>query len=953
MDTLYLLTIYPLELFYRITYIALAGLCDGYGIALLFLSMVTYCIFSPLKKLTSSVQQQESAIQAVLTPQVAKIKAESKGEERQHRINALYKRYSYHPLYALRLSFGIFLQIPFLCAAYFMLLTLPEIKSQPAFWGIVQDLGSPDALLFGTINVLPILMTVVNLMAVYLKQDFTHKQKRQGSITALFFLILLYTSPSALLIYWTGNNLLTLLETLLAPRLKRLPALFVRRKIQTYTPQLATTDLSAKQQSGTWGLSLTIFAVSSALFFPASRILYLLDSRKAQEIVQSGTAQSLLAILLTVTILCTSVLPKARGGATKKLRYAATATSLLLLAFVQLDVFQGTKQAVMVFYGVACVIFLLVQAVVLPWASLRKAAEKLYAFSGELQVYTLCSAIVLVLLFFTSPMLLFVQEPDSFGGTYHAALAGLIPYFILACMGVALIRAHCPRLLRPALSIASLFFAVTALLYSFVSFVDYGSLDFVFLSRNEELSSITARLTDAVVLTTLPLLIALVLYKIPHVCCRVAQVTLVVLVGYTASIGFVGATSGQAQQPHKGETFFSFSKTEKNVAIFFLDMFTGGHVEDIFNNHPELLPKFSGFVWYPDTLAVSEITSGSAPSLYGGYKYTPEEMDKRPDIPLIDKFSEGMADFAGIFIENGYTVTFENNEYELNHAFFEQYRQTGKLHMVSVPREQTARFLEERLPLSVDHQFLLSVSLFKIATHSLKRDIYNDGGWLTPRNSDRQIFYAMHNAMRLAELPRFSRTDATTPTLNFFYNALSHFSWHLADDSVAFVEDPYPETDNQLTKVDGILPEHLYSEEHIFRFLSNFFDWLKEQDIYDNTMIILASDHCQADSRMLNTVPGRPHALLMIKDFNSTGPFRQNPALMSSADVPYLACTAIGGCPDIPKPDTSEHRIRYHHHSFSTAKHLEYPEQAVYGKHNVSTVRGSMFKKENWSDLRQ
>ena len=42
--------------------------------------------------------------------------------------------------------------------------------------------------------------------------------------------------------------------------------------------------------------------------------------------------------------------------------------------------------------------------------------------------------------------------------------------------------------------------------------------------------------------------------------------------------------------------------------------------------------------------------------------------------------------------------------------------------------------------------------------------------------------------------------------------------------------------------------------------------------------------------------PGRPHALLMVKEPGQRGPLRINEAFMSSADVPLLALKGIGEC---------------------------------------------------------
>ncbi len=109
---------------------------------------------------------------------------------------------------AKRSSVGILLQVPFLCAAYYMIGSFGPIRALA--WGIIPDLSRPDGLL-GGFNALPLLMTLCNLGALYTASGFGRRDRLQGVVVAALFLALLYAAPSALLIYWTGNNALMLL----------------------------------------------------------------------------------------------------------------------------------------------------------------------------------------------------------------------------------------------------------------------------------------------------------------------------------------------------------------------------------------------------------------------------------------------------------------------------------------------------------------------------------------------------------------------------------------------------------------------------------------------------------------------------------------------------------------------------------------------------------------------
>ena len=216
--------------------------------------------------------------------------------------------------------------------------------------------------------------------------------------------------------------------------------------------------------------------------------------------------------------------------------------------------------------------------------------------------------------------------------------------------------------------------------------------------------------------------------------------------------------------------------------------------------------------------------------------------------------------------------------------------------------------------------FFAMLGLFQASPNIIKQKIYDDGNW---HDAGDGILVASMDACRAGDaFFRFAftsgiTTDAPRSTAKVFYTMLSHYMWHYAPDlkdgQPEIVADPYPATEGQLFFVDGLLPEHYYAERHLLRYLMIFFDQLKEAGIYDNTRIILVSDHGESDSPMVERTyndgkefpdgtvfqtapyaPGRPHALLMVKEPHQRGELRISDAFMSSADVPTLALQGVG-----------------------------------------------------------
>ena len=102
-------------------------------------------------------------------------------------------------------------------AAYLFLSNL--LLLQGVSFGPIADLGQPDGMLTVgniSINVLPIVMTLINIIASLLyTKGSPLKAKMQLYIMAAVFLVVLYNSPSGLVFYWTLNNIFSLIKTVI------------------------------------------------------------------------------------------------------------------------------------------------------------------------------------------------------------------------------------------------------------------------------------------------------------------------------------------------------------------------------------------------------------------------------------------------------------------------------------------------------------------------------------------------------------------------------------------------------------------------------------------------------------------------------------------------------------------------------------------------------------------
>ncbi|MBO4872119.1 MAG: membrane protein insertase YidC [Lachnospiraceae bacterium] len=213
---IYQLLIGPLELLFETVY-GIAQLILGKpGFSIILMSLVMNLLLLPLYKRADAIQAEQREKEKSLAHWAGHIKKTFRGDERYMILQTYYRQNGYKPFHVLKGSLPLLLEIPFFIAAYHFLSNLQELKGTA--FGPISDLGSPDDLLrIGTLtlHLLPVLMTIINVIssAIYTK-GFSLRDKIQLYGMALLFLILLYESPAGLVLYWTLNNLFSLIKNI-------------------------------------------------------------------------------------------------------------------------------------------------------------------------------------------------------------------------------------------------------------------------------------------------------------------------------------------------------------------------------------------------------------------------------------------------------------------------------------------------------------------------------------------------------------------------------------------------------------------------------------------------------------------------------------------------------------------------------------------------------------------
>lgn len=242
---------------YRFLYLQLAALV-GCGWAIVALSFICSFLMLPLMRAVAGIVRREKEYEDVIDPQVAAIKAKYASDMDCHfHIQTLYQRYGYSPLAPIKKVLPLFVQIPFLLLTYYMLKGTVQLSGVSFLF--LRDLGAADALLPHAVNLLPLVMTGVNILTVFATPGFSHKDWTQAIAISLLFLVLLYMAPSALLLYWTLNNVITMFRTLFSNKGEGTRILAIRICAIRHLPSQVNAWLTVERL--TW-LSLGLFLTS-------------------------------------------------------------------------------------------------------------------------------------------------------------------------------------------------------------------------------------------------------------------------------------------------------------------------------------------------------------------------------------------------------------------------------------------------------------------------------------------------------------------------------------------------------------------------------------------------------------------------------------------------------------------------------------------------------------------
>lgn len=894
----------PLKLIFELIFQLANEFVNFPGLSIILLSLMMNIMVLPLYRRADAMQEEARNIDMKLRDGVSHIKKTFTGNEKMMIQQTYYRQNNYKPTDALKGSVSLLLEIPFFMAAYQFLSNLEIL--QGASLGPIKDLAAPDGLLtLGslTVNILPILMTVINVVScvIYLK-GFPLKSKIQLYGMAIFFLIFLYTSPSGLVFYWTLNNLFSLIKTI-----------FYKLK----NPQLILRYLTL--------IVGGVFVIFGAFFYDSP------SAAKKIFLVAVGIA---LMIPMFWPIIRTklpakekvAVLPPKRGTFFLTGLFLTILVGLLIPStfiadspqeYVDISYFHNPLWYVLSSFCMAAGFFLVWMRVFYWLANTR--GKVIFCRL----MWILCGVTTINYMFFGTKLGVISPALQYETGVEFSIAETLVNVGVM--IAVVALFYFCIVKWQKSISVV-LMTAIAA--FGIMSTVNLFTI-------KDDVDAISVKQTDTV----------------PN---------------------------------------FNLSTEGQNVVVIMLDRAMGLYAPYIFNEKPELKEQFDGFTYYSNVVSFAGNTNHGAPALFGGYEYTPVEMNKRDDEPLVKKHNEALMVMPVIFSESGYDATvldpvYANYKWISDTSIFDEYPDINAF----VTEGSFTEVAPKERAISNNHRNFFCFSFMKTMPVLLQPLLYSEGTYnqiptafqenvytvQTIEDGSNSVASGLSKAFMdpynvLSNLTNITKiTDKKSNTFVSFANNTTHEPMLLQEPK--YTPSPYvdnTEFDNKNTerftlngvtiKMDNAVQlSHYQSNMAAMLQLGKWLDYLKENDVYDNTRIIIASDHGRAlyhTDELLVTYKDVTQffPLLLVKDFNSSG-FSTCDDFMTNADVPTLAFEGLIENPTNPftgkKINNDEKTAHDQYISLSILWDTNSNNGNTFLPSGWAKVSDNMWDKSNWS----
>jgi hypothetical protein len=213
----------------------------------------------------------------------------------------------------------------------------------------------------------------------------------------------------------------------------------------------------------------------------------------------------------------------------------------------------------------------------------------------------------------------------------------------------------------------------------------------------------------------------------------------------------------------------------------------------------------------------------------------------------------------------------------------------------------------EALATSAYAEFLVLLGSMRALPYGLKAVLNERGPWAP--FLDHSAGTTFTEWARLKSLPRLTATIDPGNHFNVIFNTLPHEPYFMGEDCVPRpTQLAVPEEEVERRGYASLFAlQHAVGARCTLGIVADYLDWLKREQVYDNTTIVLVSDHGivgPVEDRSTRAVAGgttaniyvRTRPLLMVKRRHGRGALAVSEEFVPNAEVPRIVCEDIGGC---------------------------------------------------------
>ncbi|AEM22095.1 inner membrane protein [Brachyspira intermedia PWS/A] len=973
-DILYNIFIYPIEFIIEILfYLFNTVFQSGYGVSLFFLSLCINFLSLPLYNIAESWQAKERAIQDKMKPMIDNIKSVYKGDQRYLLIRACQRINGYKTIYAFRGTLGLLIQIPFFMAAYNFVHSISVLNGQSFLF--IKDLSKPDSLIhIGSIsiNLLPFIMTLFSLLAgfIYAKK-LKFKESLPLYIVSLIFLVLLYTSPSGLLFYWTINCLFSLIKNIVIEF--KLYEIFLKNKyklLKVYNIffiiitavfilliSLASIERKAYlsdfvysfKDGNIYGYEATI-KYNSKIFKSSD----LFDININTDVFLSDNIEDVLLIDNTINTKYVSI------SLNKKIEDIDDAINIYYKVYLK-------NYTINIFIIITILFIVFNMNKIFSYIFNNSIIFDIYLKNRYKLILTNCLVITILSGIFI-PSSLIGASPQEFTNPFYLVINNFTISTGLFLFYPIFIYFLFSEKIKNYITLLSIFIVSILLIDTFIMKGNYINInsDFIFDNSNFLKASFKEIYISVILFIFSVLILILFIKKNINILINIYFIIIITLFGIS-TLNIITIFKEHSKlisiSNNKNDIkIFNLSKTGENIFVFILDRAINSYWIDALDRFPEYKEKLDGFIIYPNTVSFSDFTT-SISSLYGGYDYLPYELSTNLSCNIKNKHNESLLTIPLSLEKYGYhsillEPVYANLKLIPDLSIFKDYTNIKAYNNNIVDSYSLAQHFNIRDFNVNEHNKIkqknriFKFSIFKMIPINLRYDFYSNGDWFN--YNDFNVNPSIYSYAILSNIRKFININNEGNYYNILHNMITHDPQFFSSDYLPHTIIKPVKAEDMVIYKDENSTRHFYANIASINILTNFIDFLKENDVYDNTKIIVVSDH----GRDVNTTVFENklkfvswyNALLMYKDFNSHGNIKIENNFMTIADVPYLATKHIQGITNPFNNKIITNDYKTNGANIILLKTWDISKQ-FYNRYNFDifyTVKDNIFNLHNW-----